>query len=105
MHTILQRGAALACAATLALAGCGDDDDGGGEASVEAYCDKAAELRDMDGRPSDADLDEIAELAPDEISDDVDTFLGALGDDEPTEEVLAAVQAIDDFEAANCTDA
>lgn len=97
----------LAASAMIVLlaAGCGDDSGGG---DVAAYCDKSAELDAADGLPSDADLDEIKELAPSEISDQVDVLVDAFQDEGEAafenagEEFIAAGAAIEEFEAENC---
>ena len=89
----------------LPAAGCGDDSGCG---DVAAYCDKSAELDAADGLPSDADLDEIKDLAPSEISDQVDVLVDAFRDEGEAafenagEEFIAAGAAIEEFEAENC---
>jgi hypothetical protein len=84
--------AALAGAAVLALAGCGGDGD------VEAFCDQADEAQalgadlaaplqagDLDSAKqaiddASAKLDEVADSAPDEISDDIETVTDYVND-------------------------
>jgi hypothetical protein len=87
----------------LALAGCGDDGDGD---NVDAYCDFSAELDEQDGAPSDEQLDQVADLAPDEISDQIDVVVEILKEEGPEgfgdPEVMAAFEEIEDFEAENC---
>ena len=98
----------LAASAMIVLlaTGCGDDSGGGGDGA--AYCDKSAELDAADGLPSDADLDEIKELAPSEISDQVAVLVDAFQDEGEAafenagEEFIAAGAAIEEFEAENC---
>ena len=90
----------------LLATGCGDDSGGGDD--VAAYCEKSAELDAADGLPSDADLDEIKELAPSEISDQVAVLVDAFQDEGEAafenagEEFIAASQAVEGFEADNC---
>ena len=85
--------AALAGAAVLALAGCGGDDG-----DVEAFCDQADEAQalgadlaaplqggDLDSAKqaideASAKLDEVADQAPDEISEDITTVTDYVND-------------------------
>jgi len=88
--------------ASLGLIACGDD--GGGD--VTAYCDLSAELEAQGGIPTDEQFDEIASLAPDEISDQTDTVVetfkadGAAALEDPA--VEEAFVSIEEFEAENC---
>lgn len=72
----------LAGALALVPAACGGDDDGGGSAS--GFCDLARDYDEefADSEPSDAEakdaLDRLADAAPDEISDDVQSVVDAL---------------------------
>jgi uncharacterized Zn finger protein (UPF0148 family) len=86
-------------------AACGDDDGGGDD--LAAYCAKVAEFEAMDEQPSDEELDEIIDLAPEEVRDDVSTLVEALkADEEPEGEeldtVLEAEERITAFEEENC---
>lgn len=58
----------------LALVGvaCDDDDNGGSGSGGDAqrFCDLNDEITESGGDPSDEQLDELADLAPDEIRDD-----------------------------------
>lgn len=89
--------------ASVGVAACGDDDDGD---DIEAYCAFAEELNAQESFPTDEQLDEIADLAPDEIADDVDALValvkeeGEAAFENPDIEDLIA--SIDDFEAENC---
>ena len=107
----LQRGGRVALMigamsiASLGLVACGDD----GGSDITAYCDLSAEFDTQDGLPTDEQFDEIASLAPDEISDDVDTVVEifkadgeAAFEDPVTEEAFASIE---DFEAENCDQA
>ena len=97
---------AVGAVTVLLTAGCGDDSGAGGD--VAAYCDKSAELDAADGFPSDADLDEIKELAPNEISDEVALLVDAFQEEGEAafenagEDFIAASAAIEEFEAENC---
>ena len=91
--------------ASLGFVACGDD---GGD-DVAAYCDLSAELDAQGTVPSLEQLDEIASLAPDEISDEVDTVVeifkaeGEAAFSDP--ELEEAFVSIDEFEAENCDQA
>ncbi|MEO1060104.1 MAG: hypothetical protein AAFZ07_01710 [Actinomycetota bacterium] len=93
MRTALLLFASLA----LVLVSCGDSDDGGSSASAEDWCSLSADFEaigdDFDAlEPTDPDsiralfdraaefLDRARASAPDEISDDVDTFADAFGE-------------------------
>lgn len=94
----------------LLVAGCGDDEDGG---DLAAYCDLTASFDDQESFPSDDQLDEVEDVAPEEIRDDVETFADAIrevDEDDPAaasalfddEEVVTALGNIEQFEAENC---
>jgi hypothetical protein len=89
--------------ASVGVAACGDDDEG---EDIAAYCDFSAELDAQDSFPTDEQLDEIADLAPEEISDDIDDVVALIKEEgeaafeNPDIEELFA--PIDDFEAENC---
>jgi hypothetical protein len=67
-----------------------------------------AELDEGEGIPSDEDLDKAADLAPSEISGDVDTLVAAFKADgeavfeEASDELIAASDAIEAYESENC---
>jgi hypothetical protein len=115
----------------LGAVACGDDDEA---SSVERYCELVQEL-DEAGSEAFADLeqdesategdfaeaerqfvedhqddfDELREVAPDEIADDIDVLLAAQeeraagGDqEEVSDEVVAAEERVGAFEEANC---
>jgi hypothetical protein len=94
----------VAVVALVGLAGCGDDDDGG---DLAAYCTASAELDAQESFPTDEQLDEIAELAPDEISDEVDTVVELLKEEGEAayqgEEIEDLFAPIVDFDTENCT--
>ena len=100
------RGLAAVAVALLVAAGCGDDDGGD---DVAAYCDFSAQLDAADETPSDEDLDRIAELAPSEISDEVQTVVDefkASGEEAFVDEsVVEAFETIEAYEAENCDEA
>ena len=111
-----------AVALGLIAAGCGDDDDADDTTTTEAeaagddidpefadYCALAIELDEQPNFASSEQLEEIRDLAPDEIADEinlvVDKFLAAGDDpgavfDDP--EVGAAFEPIEAFEAEHC---
>lgn len=83
---------------------CGDD--GGGD--VSTYCELS---RESDQAEIDDDqLDELADAAPSEISDEVQTAVDELKDNSDevfageSEEFNEAVEVIEEFEAENCGD-
>lgn len=101
----------LAMAGTLALAGAAcDNDENGGEGDLEAYCALTAALDDVEGVPTDDQLDAIEDAAPPEIEDDVNTAADALRDADPEDpeatfddpEVSAAFTNLEEFEDENC---
>jgi hypothetical protein len=85
------------------------DDDGGDD--VQAYCDFSASL-DQVGEPTSEQYDEIASLAPSEISDQVELVVDDLNEaDSDAEDVpdfgddfLDSLDDIEAFEAENCGD-
>lgn len=96
--------ALVAVVALVGVSGCGDDDDGGDD--VAAYCAASAELDAEESFPTDEQLDEIAELAPDAISDEVETVVELFKEEgeaayqrEDIEDLFAPVE---EFEAENC---
>lgn len=110
--------------AALTLGACGDDDGGGG-GSTDAFCDELAKLADAgDDTTEEEDLEAIravAEVAPGEISDEMDqlveTFEQILAFDPETaseeefDEFLAIAGdieetsiAVEDFARENCPD-
>ena len=105
--------AALAALSALLipLAACGGDDDGGGD-SIQAYCDFSAGLDGQEDFPSDEQLDELIELAPDEISDDVDFVAGRFKEENDTPEdagavfdepdIVERIERIEAFEQEQC---
>ncbi len=68
----------LALGAALTIAGCGDDDGGG---STEEFCEQISTLADSGGDTTEeedfAAIQAIADVAPDEISDDMDQVVDA----------------------------
>lgn len=112
MHRFLRltRAAALAAALLLVLTACGDD---GGDADSEnsgdmvaAYCDFVAELDDQESLPSDEQLDQLDELAPEEIAEEIavasngikEKGTQAFGDPE----VNRAFESIEAYEEEHC---
>ncbi|MGH2684034.1 MAG: hypothetical protein ACRDJP_01015 [Actinomycetota bacterium] len=94
------------------LAACGGDDDGGG--SIQAYCDFSRSLDEQEDFPTDDQLDELSDTAPDEISDDVEFLVDRFreANDNPAEveevfqdeEVNEAIENVEAFEEENCAD-
>lgn len=112
---------AIACAMTLLVAACGDDDDGDvasgsgsegeGAASgdLDGFCGLMEELDSQEEPPSNEQMEEIKDLRPDEIGDEIDyvadAFIEADGDvgavfSDP--EVEGNFEAIDAFTAESC---
>lgn len=96
--------ACLALVGGMVLGACGDEDDAGGE-DLAATC----ELMDTIEGPDDVTvekLDELLEVAPDRIEDDVRLVrdrLDAVGEDAyEEEEVGAAFERVGSFEEAEC---
>lgn len=88
--------------ASVGVAACGDDDDGD---DIEAYCALSEELDSQEENlPTDEQLDEINELAPDEIADEVEAVVALLKEyeGETDFEIQELFVPIDFFEAENC---
>lgn len=128
--------AIAALALVFGLAACGGDDESDETASLERYCELSAELDELgqdefaalsdDPDATDEDFEnlqsdlitdneeifeEVREIAPDEISDEVETLVSAtlaradLSDEEFTEgQINDAEQAVLAFEEDNCED-
>lgn len=99
--------ASLTMLLVLGAAACGDDDDAEDAAvSADAYCAASAALDEQDDLPSDDQMDELADLAPDEIGDEVTLVVDAFKEDGPAAfgdaDVEEAFEAIDEFEIAEC---
>ena len=127
---------ALASLSVLAI-GCGDDDESAGKAvegpDVERYCELSAELdragsesfRELEKDPqaskadfeaaerefvesNQANLDETAQVAPEEISQDVETLIASLraraglGTEVDEAEAGSAEKRVQAFEQENC---
>lgn len=98
--------------ASLVFAACGDDDEssdatsGGSDGDPQAYCDAAAALDENEVIPTDEQFDELAELAPEAIKDDVDLVVERfkdVGPDAFTEgEVDQAIARIEAYEVDEC---
>jgi hypothetical protein len=82
---------ALAAAAGLLLAACGDDEPGAEAPSLDEFCSVAAELNSQDSLPTAEQLADYQSLAPDDIA-------------EPTAIVVAAFEAAADDPQAVFTD-
>lgn len=109
MHASLSRPARLralsvvSCLALVAVA-CGDDDDTA-SGDVKEYCAFVEELDSQDGPPTNEQLVEIQELAPDAVKDDTvmvaEAFIAADGDfgavfsDPEIEEAFGRMEAHD----------
>ena len=99
-------------ALALGLLACGDDDDtaaGGGEGDVQEYCEFSASLDEGDSFPTDEQLEELRDLAPEEIADAVDTVVTqaveegeAVFADESNTEFFDALDEIEAYEGENC---
>lgn len=97
-------------ATLLVLAACDDGDGSGG--SAEAFCRLTEEANQQSGDATEAQVDAIVEAAPDEIRDDARTLGDALlrmQADPSTaaevlqdEEITAAGERVDAFEAEHC---
>ena len=107
-------GMAAFAALALALTGaCAGDDanvdadlsaEGGDDESIQKYCEFSAELFAA-GDESDEDLDRLAELAPEDIKDDVETVVESMKTDEQGEagpEVEEAENRVLAWEEENC---
>ena len=115
------------------VAGCGDDDDSSSEGDVERYCELVDELdqagsdafEGLDETSTDEDFaeaerqflednadafEELEDVAPEEIADDIDTLLEAQEEraaggeqEETSEDVSDAEERVGEFEDENCT--
>lgn len=106
MHGTLIKAVATSAIMVLFAVACGDD--GGGD-DVGAFCDFVTKLDQVEGFPSDEDLDRIKELAPSEISDQVTIVADAFKEqgeavfDDPSKEVLAAGNEVTAYQEETCT--
>ena len=124
----------LAAGATLALFACGSDDDSGGGSSgtestgggsTESFCEEIPSLADSDAVTTEAEdlatLQQVADAAPSEISDQMDLLVEAFqvlrsfdpeaaSEDELadflefTEGLDEASENVEEFAFANCPD-
>lgn len=92
--------ATVVCAGALLLAACGDADTE--SASAEEYCQLAAQLNAAEQEPTEEQLDQIVDLAPAEIRDEVETLVVALRTGEFTDQVREAEADLTDWEEENC---
>lgn len=101
---------AVAMALAFVAAGCDDDDNGneaeGGGGDVQAYCDLGAQLDEQDGPPSEAQIEELRDVAPDEISEEIDFVAGRYLEDGPSvfgdPEVGERFDVIEEYEVEAC---
>lgn len=96
------------------LAACGGDDGGGGDnaGSIQAYCDFSASLDEQSDFPSESQLDQLRDVAPSEIEDDIDAVVDRfeeVGEDEEAlgelfsdEEFSERIERIEAFEEREC---
>ena len=101
-------GGAVAALAFTAV-GCGDDDDDETAASVKEYCEFSASLDEGDDLPTDDQLDELGDLAPEEIADAVEVVVDTVKEkgadafeDEDDEEFFGAIDEIEAYEEREC---
>jgi len=77
-HTVRRALAGVTVVGLLALSACGSDGDanggGGDAATVEEFCSEVGKVAAGDGSSAAADLQSLAESAPDAISDDMQAF-------------------------------
>ena len=106
----MRRAVVAGCAAlALALSGaCAaddtDNDDVAAESgSVEEYCDMSAELDAAGAPPSEEQLEEIVDVAPDEIKDDVRTLADAIREEDfEAEAAQEADRNLQEWEEEHC---
>ncbi len=95
----------LVAVGVVLVGACGGDDDSG-STELSAYCELSAELQEIEGTPTDAQLAEIERLAPEEIADDVAVLADAVREGTGalfgTPEVQAAEERITEFEMEEC---
>lgn len=99
----------VALAATFGLVACGDDDN---EGDLAAYCDLVEELDAQEDFPTDEQLNELQDVAPAEIDDEVDLVAERFKEvnDNPEDaqavfedpEVEEAFSTIEAYEDENC---
>ena len=96
--------AALALAMTGACADDADNDDVAAESgSAEEYCTMSAELDAADAPPSEEQLEEIVDVAPAEIKDDVQTLADAIREEDfEAEAAQEADRNLQEWEAEHC---
>lgn len=91
----------MLCAGALLLAAaCGGA--GTESASAEEYCQLAAQLDAAGQEPTEEQLDQIVDLAPAAIRDEVETLVAALGTGEFTDQVAKAEADLTAWEEENC---
>jgi hypothetical protein len=127
MHRTLGMGL-VAAVTVLGLAACGDDDESSSAGDAERYCELVGEIEAAgeaafadvgeDATPDeivaaeaafvesvDAELDEMVEVAPEEIAEDVEAYVADVRDRAAGNEgsdVSASEERILAFEDANC---
>jgi hypothetical protein len=76
---------------------------------VQAFCDQARALDELDGPPSDEDLERLLDVAPEEIADDAETLVAsakefAAGNENAagSDEIQAAGRRLDRYIEDNC---
>jgi hypothetical protein len=120
----------LIAAAALALTACGSDGDGGsggdsGDGSTEAFCDEIQTLAESSDETTEAEdlaaLQSVADVAPDEISDEMNELVDGLEqlqgfdpeaatEEEMTDflafadDLAASGAAVEEFALENCPD-
>ncbi|HUF32386.1 MAG TPA: hypothetical protein VMN58_04160 [Acidimicrobiales bacterium] len=106
--------AAAAAVTLLGLVGCGDDDGettGASDTTVagdehQEYCDASAALDEADGPPTADQVNDLVEIAPDDILDDVELAAerySELGMDAFADgEFNQAIERVEEWEAENC---
>jgi hypothetical protein len=105
------RPAAVALVAVLSVAGvtCGGEDDAG---SLRAFCDQARALDELERPPRDDELDELVEVAPEEVEDESEILVASArefreGNENAANspEIQEAGDRFDRFVEENCGDA